>query len=192
MGGICRGGSRLTVSTIFFYVLSYKDPEMAGIVNYYKLLGLEKDAPEDEIKRAYRRLVALYHPDRAGDVSPRVREEFSEVVILLNRAKEILLDPVKRSEYDRMLDEGAAEGVIVGEVKRGIREEIISVMGRLERVLSKLQKEGEDIMVFEIVGIEGGGKEGREVEMVLETEELSEEEPEEAILVAEAANEGEE
>ncbi|RLF75619.1 MAG: hypothetical protein DRN42_02535 [Thermoplasmata archaeon] len=166
---------------------------MAGIVDYYRLLGLEKDASEEEIKRAYKRLVALYHPDKAGELSPKAREEFSEVVILLNKAKEILLDPVKRAEYDRMLGGEVAEGIIVGEVKRGVREEIMAVMGRLEKVLSKLQKE-EGLMEFQILGIEAAEGEQKEVEMVLETEELSEEEPEpqEAIVVAEVMDEGEE
>ena len=185
--------SHIVFPLSFFTCAAIWHIKMAGIVDYYRLLGLEKDASEEEIKRAYKRLVALYHPDKAGELSPKAREEFSEVVILLNKAKEILLDPVKRAEYDRMLGGEVAEGVIVGEVKRGVREEIMAVMGRLEKVLSKLQKE-EGLMEFQILGIEAAEGEQKEVEMVLETEELSEEEPEpqEAIVVAEVMDEGEE
>lgn len=169
----------------------YNNLEMTEIVDYYRLLGLERNASEEEIKRAYRRLVALYHPDRAGELSPEVREEFAEVMILLNKAKEILLDPVKRSEYDRMLEGEVSEGVIVGEVKRGVREEILNVMGRLEKLLSRLQRDGEGLMEFQIVDIETDSEDMREVEMVLEAEELTEEEPQEAVVVAEAKEERE-
>ena len=57
----------------------------------YKILGISRDANEDEIKAAYRQGVKAAHPDRGGD-----REEFDK----LNTAKIVLLDPKKRSRYD--------------------------------------------------------------------------------------------
>lgn len=60
--------------------------------DYYKILGLSKNASPDEIKRAYRRLAQLHHPDKGGDP-----QKFKEV----NEAYQILSDPQKRSQYDQ-------------------------------------------------------------------------------------------
>jgi curved DNA-binding protein len=65
--------------------------------DYYKILGVPRDAPEREIKRAYRRLARQYHPDRnPGDKA--AEERFKEI----NEAHEVLTDPGKRSKYDRL------------------------------------------------------------------------------------------
>ena len=63
--------------------------------DYYKTLGLARDASQDEIKRAYRRLARKYHPDvsKASDAE----ERFKEVA----EAYEVLKDPEKRAAYDR-------------------------------------------------------------------------------------------
>ncbi|HEY1854285.1 MAG TPA: molecular chaperone DnaJ [Solirubrobacterales bacterium] len=61
----------------------------------YKTLGVSKDAPEDEIKKAYRKLARRYHPDRnPGDTE--AEEKFKEV----SAAHDVLADPAKRKEYD--------------------------------------------------------------------------------------------
>jgi len=60
--------------------------------DYYKILGLPKNASADEIKRAYRKLAHEFHPDKGGDA-----EKFKEI----NEAYQILSDPQKRSQYDR-------------------------------------------------------------------------------------------
>ena len=62
----------------------------------YEILGISKDADSDEIKRAYRRMVQLYHPDKAGD-TPENTERFAQIC----KAYEILSDPEKRALYDR-------------------------------------------------------------------------------------------
>jgi molecular chaperone DnaJ len=61
----------------------------------YKTLGVKKDASEDEIKKAYRKLARQYHPDRnPGD--KEAEEKFKEV----SAAHDVLADPEKRKEYD--------------------------------------------------------------------------------------------
>ena len=69
---------------------------MATRPDYYKALGVSKDASADEIKKAYRRLARQYHPDRnPGDASAEAR--FKEI----SEAHDVLGDPEKRQQYDR-------------------------------------------------------------------------------------------
>ncbi len=69
--------------------MDYKD--------YYKILGVEKSATQDEIKKAYRKLAMEYHPDRNPDDS-QAEEQFKE----LNEAYQVLSDADKRAHYDRL------------------------------------------------------------------------------------------
>jgi molecular chaperone DnaJ len=61
----------------------------------YKTLGVSKDASDEEIKKAYRKLARQYHPDRNPD-DPAAEEKFKEV----SAAHDVLSDPEKRKEYD--------------------------------------------------------------------------------------------
>ena len=64
--------------------------------DYYKLLGVEKDASSEEIKSAYRKMALKYHPDRNPD--DKVAEErFRE----MSEAYEVLSDAQKKSAYDQ-------------------------------------------------------------------------------------------
>lgn len=64
--------------------------------DYYSLLGVARDAPADEVKRAYRRLARKYHPDVSKE--PQAEERFKEV----QEAYEVLKDPEKRAAYDQL------------------------------------------------------------------------------------------
>ena len=65
--------------------------------DYYKILGVDKNATQEEIKRAYRKLAMKYHPDRnPGDKS--AEEKFKEIT----EANEVLSDPEKRKKYDTL------------------------------------------------------------------------------------------
>ncbi|MCS7166561.1 MAG: molecular chaperone DnaJ [Gemmatales bacterium] len=74
----------------------YDTAAMAGKRDYYEVLGVRRNATEEEIKRAYRELAKRYHPDRnPGD--EEAAEKFKEVT----EAYEVLIDPEKRARYDR-------------------------------------------------------------------------------------------
>ncbi len=64
--------------------------------DYYEVLGVNKDASEDEIKKAYRKLAIKYHPDR-NPGSKEAEEKFKEAA----EAYDVLHDPKKRQQYDQ-------------------------------------------------------------------------------------------
>lgn len=69
--------------------MDYKD--------YYKILGVERNASEEEIRKAYRKLAMQYHPDRNPN-DQQAEERFKEI----NEAYQVLNDPTKRAHYDRL------------------------------------------------------------------------------------------
>ena len=64
--------------------------------DYYELLGLEKGASEDDIKKGFRKMALQYHPDRNQD-NKEAEEKFKEI----NEAYQVLSDPQKKSQYDQ-------------------------------------------------------------------------------------------
>src|SRR5687768_7346287 len=65
--------------------------------DYYKSLGVSRDASADEIRKSFRKLAREYHPDVAKD-KKTAEEKFKEI----NEAYEVLSDPAKRKKYDTL------------------------------------------------------------------------------------------
>src|SRR5947199_10580148 len=67
-----------------------------AFVDYYKILGVDKNAGTDDIKKAYRKLARKYHPDLNPD-NKEAHRTFQQI----NEANEVLSDPDKRKKYDQ-------------------------------------------------------------------------------------------
>lgn len=99
MGNVTWGkGKRRSMSHVPFLHFTMKD--------YYKILGVEKSATDDDIKKAYRKLAHQYHPDKSGGDEKRFKE--------INEAYQVIGNSDKRKTYDRFgagaFDEMAGEG----------------------------------------------------------------------------------
>ncbi len=77
--------------------MDYKD--------YYKILGIEKRASQDDIKKSYRKLALQFHPDRnPGD--KKAEDNFKEI----NEAYDVLGEPIKRKRYDSIVETWGVKG----------------------------------------------------------------------------------
>jgi len=114
-------------------------------IDYYRILGVPREASDEDIKKAYRKLVFEHHPDRnpgKADADARIRE--------INAAYEIIGDPETRKSYDRLNwgNEPRAEtvdpSIILGEMERtlfdeGRKELFALLMANLSRVRAELK-----------------------------------------------------
>jgi len=93
--------------------------------DYYEVLGVKKDATDDEIKKAYRNLAIKYHPDRnPGDKT--AEEKFKEAA----EAYDVLHDPKKRQQYDQFGFDGPTGGGFGGFGSGGFSvDDIFSMFG---------------------------------------------------------------
>ncbi|MGH7615785.1 MAG: DnaJ domain-containing protein, partial [Gemmatimonadaceae bacterium] len=75
------------------------------MADFYKVLGVERTASDDDIKKSYRKLAMTYHPDR-NNGSKEAEERFKEIT----EAYDVLRDPQKRAAYDRYGEAGLRGG----------------------------------------------------------------------------------
>src|SRR5687768_10608703 len=75
------------------------------MADFYTTLGVARDASEDDIKKAYRKLAMQFHPDR-NNGSKEAEEQFKAIT----EAYDVLRDPQKRAAYDRFGEAGLRGG----------------------------------------------------------------------------------
>lgn len=93
--------------------------------DYYKILGIQSGANEEEIKKAYRRMALKFHPDKNKD--PNAEEKFKEVA----EAYEVLSDPKKKAIYDQYGEDGKTRLVQGFVWFRTMTLSVLVVFGRL-------------------------------------------------------------
>ena len=69
---------------------------MAGDEDYYSILGVDRDANKDEIKKAFNTLVKKYHPDKNPDNKKEAEKKFKKIA----EAYDALSNPKKKAQYD--------------------------------------------------------------------------------------------
>ena len=114
-------------------------------IDFYRALGFSRDASDDAIKKAYRKLVFQHHPDRNPD-STHAESKIREI----NAAYEVIGEPEKRRTYDRLnwgeeaaRDELADPGVILDEMEQKLfdegRKEVFAILMKdVKRIKAEL------------------------------------------------------
>ena len=92
--------------------------------DYYEVLGINRDASEDEIKKSYRKLAMKHHPDRNPD-NPKSEEHFKEA----KEAYEILSDASKRATYDQYGHAGVDSGTAGAGNAQGFADSFSDIFG---------------------------------------------------------------
>ena len=100
------------------------------MINYYEILGIEKDATQDQIKSAYKAKAMHVHPDRCPDDS-KATGKFQTI----NKAYETLSDPEKRAQYDRGIEFGIDVTFDLNDAAiKGLRESFITLILALRNI----------------------------------------------------------
>ncbi|MEW6554960.1 MAG: molecular chaperone DnaJ [Actinomycetota bacterium] len=134
------------------------------MADYYDILGVTRGADQEEIKRAYRRLARLHHPDvseEEGDGGDRFKE--------ISQAYEVLSDPEKRRRYDIFGDEGLASSPF-GDVMDGFGGPLGDIFniffGRGQQQSAHVPRRGSDLLtVVEVTLSEAFSGTTRQIEM---------------------------
>ena len=93
--------------------------------DYYKVLSLPRNASDEQIKKAYRKLAMQYHPDRNAGKEKWANERFKEI----NEAYTVLGDPQKRKQYDRFGTVGGAGDIFSSPFTSTIFQDIVKDFG---------------------------------------------------------------
>ncbi len=116
--------------------MSFKD--------YYQVLGVDSDATQEEIKRAFRRLALRYHPDHNPGDPKQAEEKFKEI----NEAYEVLSDEAKRRQYDYLMSRleqrrrvFMVEDILRGSSSSDILEELLRELAALDTHLDSMWRQ---------------------------------------------------
>ncbi len=93
--------------------------------DYYEILGAERSASEEDIKKAYRKLAMQYHPDKNPGKEQWANEKFKEI----NEAFSVLGDPEKRKQYDQFGTVGNAGDIFGSRDTRSTFEDLMKDFG---------------------------------------------------------------
>ncbi|NPA32296.1 MAG: molecular chaperone DnaJ [Aquificae bacterium] len=118
------------------------------VKDFYAVLGVSRNATKEEIKKAYRKLVRLYHPDINPD--PSAEEKFKEI----NEAYHVLVDDERRARYDALLRSGDERGF--RSFLEYIQEFVESII-RQERGKKRRPRKGQDIKMKLALTLEEAG-----------------------------------
>ena len=127
--------------------------------DYYEVLGVPKNASDDEIKKAYRKLAIKYHPDK-NPGNKEAEEKFKEI----SEAHEVLSDKQKRARYDQFGHAGVgngAGGAYGGNPFAGV----ISISTDRRLILTLVGPV--DLMIFSVVCLDLVMPEGHVVEQII-------------------------
>ncbi|CAK0906845.1 unnamed protein product [Prorocentrum cordatum] len=83
-------------------------------MNYYRTLGIDEYATQEEVKKAFKKLSLTYHPDKTHSLPKDVREEYAHIFIEIKNASATLSDNATRRQYDRDRDRDQAAAEIEG------------------------------------------------------------------------------
>eukprot|EP00441_Pelagodinium_beii_P016877 CAMPEP_0197676280 /NCGR_PEP_ID=MMETSP1338-20131121/86533_1 /TAXON_ID=43686 ORGANISM="Pelagodinium beii, Strain RCC1491" /NCGR_SAMPLE_ID=MMETSP1338 /ASSEMBLY_ACC=CAM_ASM_000754 /LENGTH=216 /DNA_ID=CAMNT_0043256927 /DNA_START=39 /DNA_END=686 /DNA_ORIENTATION=+ len=83
-------------------------------INYYKTLGIDEYATNDEVKKAYRKLSLAYHPDKQTSKSQEEKEEAAQIFMEIKNAYKTLSDDPTRRQYDYERDRDTVSAESVG------------------------------------------------------------------------------
>ncbi|KAL9303634.1 hypothetical protein ACSQ67_020897 [Phaseolus vulgaris] len=107
-------GTTLLLFTSIKVMFGRGGPRKSDNSKYYDILGVSKNATEDEIKKCYRKVAMNNHPDKGGDPE-KIKEYFNALFIQqfkeLGQAYEVLGDPEKKEMYDQYGEDTLKEGM---------------------------------------------------------------------------------
>ena len=99
--------------------------------DYYKILGVRRNANDKQLKKSYRKLALKYHPDK---VPEEERDAAQDKFVEISEAYNVLSDPEKREIYDQYGEEGLKHGGGGGETRSAFEQ---SLLNQFERAPSK-------------------------------------------------------
>eukprot|EP00931_Biecheleriopsis_adriatica_P106945 TRINITY_DN812_c0_g1_i6.p1 TRINITY_DN812_c0_g1~~TRINITY_DN812_c0_g1_i6.p1 ORF type:complete len:1229 (-),score=264.06 TRINITY_DN812_c0_g1_i6:40-3726(-) len=104
-------------------------------MNYYEVLGIEEYAPLDEVKRAYKRLSLVYHPDKTKGMTDEQQQDYEMIFISVKNANLVLGHQATRRQYDKDRDYDLAKAEVSGvKVQTSQHVDLTEVLKRINEM----------------------------------------------------------